>query len=249
MDAYLIKPRSQGLLACPPQQIGRYILLPGDPGRVPMIAGLLEDAVQVAENREFLTYTGKLLGEQVSVTSTGIGGPSTAIAIEELVSIGARVLIRVGTSGLMQSFMESTDLIVTWGAVRDEHTSQCYAPLAYPAVADLEVTLALSAAAESLGLRHFIGVSQSKDSFYAEHQPHRMPVKHQLQQNWFAWQKAGVLCSEMEAATLFVLARMLGVRAGGIMVAGPTSQSLQDLITTAVCAVKILILAEKERRQ
>ena len=239
------KPSSHGLLGCAPGTIGRYVLLPGDPGRVPMIAELFQDAHEVSRTREFCAYTGTLLGEQVSAISTGMGGPSTAITVEELAHLGAQVLIRVGTSGAMQRFMDATDLVVAWGAVRDEHTSQQFLPLTYPAVADPDVTLALSSAATELGFRHHVGVVQSKDAFYAEHQPERMPIKHHLQQNWFAWRKAGVLCSEMEAATLFIIAQVFSVKAGGIMVAGPSKQSLQNLLQTAVCAIGKMIDAEK----
>lgn len=236
---------SHGLLGCAPGTIGRYVLLPGDPDRVPLIAELFEEAREVSRTREFCAYTGTLQGEMVSAVSTGMGGPSTAITVQELAHLGAQVLIRVGTSGAMQKFMEATDLVVTWGAVRDEHTSQQFLPLSYPAVADLEVTLALATAAAELGYRHHIGISQSKDAFYAEHQPERMPVKHKLEQNWFAWRKAGVLCSEMEAAVLFITAPIFGIKAGGIMVAGPSKQSLQNLLKTAVRAIEILIEQEK----
>ncbi len=236
---------NHGLLGCSPGTIGRYVLLPGDPDRVPMIAELFADAKEVSRTREFCAYSGTLQGEMVSAVSTGMGGPSTAITVQELAHLGAKVLIRVGTSGAMQKFMEATDLVITWGAVRDEYTSQQYLPLSYPAVADLDVTLALSAAATELGFRHYIGITQSKDAFYGEHQPERMPVKHQLKQNWFAWRKAGVLCSEMEAAVLFITAPVFGVKAGGIMVAGPSKQSLQNLLKTAVRAIEILIEQEK----
>jgi uridine phosphorylase len=247
MNDFSIEPRSQNLLTCQPGDIGKYVLLPGDPGRVPKISEHLENANMVASNREFTTYTGTLLGEKVSVTSTGIGGPSAAIAIEELIHLGAKVLIRVGTSGLMQKYMEPGDLVVAWGAVRDEYTSQQYVPLSYPAVADLEVTLALVKAANSFGLRHWIGVSQSKDSFYGEHEPTRMPVKEKLLENWQAWIQANVLCSEMEASILYVVSRMMNVKSGGVMVAGSTLQDLENLIKTAIGAVEILIQQERER--
>ncbi|HET9224551.1 MAG TPA: nucleoside phosphorylase, partial [Roseiflexaceae bacterium] len=214
-------------------------------GRVPLIAAGLEDAGQVASEREFTTYTGTLLGERVSVTSTGIGCPSTAIAIEELAMIGADTFIRVGTSGIMQPYMRRGDLIVTWGAVRDEYTSQQYIPLAYPAVADLDVTLALRQAARRQGVRHHVGLTHSKDSFYGQHEPQRMPVGQQLQERWNAWVQGGVLCSEMEASTLFVVARALGKRAGGVMIAAGTADSLDALISVAVEAVRLLITRDR----
>jgi uridine phosphorylase len=226
---------------CQPGDVGRYVFLPGDPGRVPLIAQFLDNAQPVAQNREYTTYTGTLLGEKVSVTSTGIGCPSTAIAVEELAKIGADTFIRVGTSGIMQPFMQPGDLIITWGAVRDEYTSQQYMPLAFPAVADVDVTLALRTAARRRGLRHHVGLTHSKDSFYGQHQPQRMPVGPELQQRWAAWVQAGVLCSEMEASTLFVVASVLKLRAGGIMIGGGAHNPLENLIGVAVEGVKILI--------
>jgi uridine phosphorylase len=247
MAKYSLEPHSDNLLSCQPGDIGQYVLLPGDPGRVPKIAEYLDNAKLVSKNREFTTYTGTIINEKVSVTSTGIGGPSTAIAVEELIRLGAKVLIRVGTSGLMQKYMIPGDLVIAWGAVRDEYTSQKYVSLSYPAVADLEVTLGLVAAAEKLELRHWVGVVQSKDSFYGEHEPDRMPVKHQLQENWQTWIQSNVLCSEMEAAVLFVVSRMMNVQAGGVMVAGSTVQDLENLLRTAVSAVEILIQQKRER--
>ena len=221
--------------------VGRYVLLPGDPGRVPLIAAALDDAQLVASHREYTTYTGSLGGVKVSVTSTGIGCPSTAIAVEELAAIGADTFIRVGTSGMMQPFIQQGDLIITSGAVRDEFTSQQYLPLAYPAVADTQVVLALRAAARQRQVRYHVGLSQSKDSFFGQHEPQRMPVGAKLQDRWQAWIQAGVLCSEMEASTLFVLSRLLGRRAAGIMIAGGSKGGLNNLIETAVHAIRLLI--------
>ena len=234
-------------IRCRAGDVGRYVLLPGDPGRVPLIAAALDNAQQVANNREYNTYTGSLLGVKVSVTSTGIGCPSTAIAVEELAAIGADTFIRVGTSGMMQPFMQAGDVIITSGAVRDEYTSQQYIPLRYPAVADHQVVLALRAAARGLGVRYHVGLSQSKDSFFGQHEPQRMPVGRDLQDRWNAWVQAGVLCSEMEASTLFVVARLLGKRAGGIMLAGGTTSSLNNLIQTAVQAMRNLIEQDNAR--
>ena len=159
--------------------------------------------------------------------------------------IGADTFIRVGTSGIMQPYMRRGDLIVTWGAVRDEYTSQQYMPLAYPAVADLDVTLALREAARRQGVRHHVGLTHSKDSFYGQHEPQRMPVGQQLQERWNAWVQGGVLCSEMEASTLFVVARVLGKRAGGVMIAAGTADTLDALIAVAVEAVKLLIARDR----
>jgi uridine phosphorylase len=233
-------------IECAPGDVGRYVLLPGDPGRVPLIASYLQNSVKVAQHREYTTYTGELDGVKVSVTSTGIGGPSTAIAVEELSKIGAHTFIRVGTSGLMQPFMKSDDLVVVSGAVRDEGTTSHYMPMAFPAVADLDVVEALLEACKAKGLRYHVGLSHSKDSFYAEMTPERMPLADELQKQWKAWVMGGVLCSEMEAATLFVVASVLHKRAGGIMIAlnqDPTS--LNDLCETAVDGIRRLIALDK----
>ena len=149
-------------IECRPGEVGRYVLLPGDPGRVSIIAELLDEPTKISHNREYVTYTGKLFGEKVSVTSTGMGCPSTAIAIEELKMAGADTFIRVGTSGTMQKFIEPGDLIIAWGAIRDEYTSQQYIPLEFPAVADLDVTLALRQAAINNKVRHHFGLTQTK---------------------------------------------------------------------------------------
>jgi uridine phosphorylase len=238
--------------------IGRYVLLPGDPGRCPFIAEYFDHAEKMAANREYTTYTGYLLGERVSVMSTGIGCPSTAIGLEELVDIGADTFIRVGTTGGMQQNVQVGDLVITSAAVRDEGTTTQYMPLAFPAVADLDVTLALRQAAEKLGVHYHVGITQSKDSFYGQRQPERMPVADQLQSRWKAWIAGGVLCSEMEAAAIFVISSVLKKRAGGIMLVvanqmlpplPPEEQTrrsdLDPLIRTAIEAVKILI--EKDR--
>ena len=234
-------------IGCRRGEVGRYVLLPGDPGRVPMIAGLLEDAKEVAHNREYLTYTGKLSGEKVSVTSTGMGCPSAAIAVEELAMAGADTFIRVGTSGPMQDFIEPADLLIAWGAIRDEFTSQQYIPLEYPAVAHLDVTLALRQAARNRGLPHHVGITQSKDSYYGQHEPDRMPVAGQLQERWLAWVKGGALSSEMEASTIFVVSSILRCRAGGIMLAGGTHNDLSSLLETSVSAIEILIAQDGPR--
>jgi uridine phosphorylase len=221
--------------------VGRYVLLPGDPGRVPVIASYLHEARLVTQHREYTTYTGSLAGVPVSVTSTGIGGPSSAIALEELAAVGADTFIRVGSSGAVQDFVAEGDLIVATGAVRDEGTSRQYMPLAFPAIADLDVTLALRDAARRLEVRHHVGVIHSKDSFYGEVSPERMPIASRLRDNWLAWRGGGVLCSEMESAAIFVVASVLRVRAGGLMVAIKDYVPLDDLLKVAVEAVRILI--------
>ena len=163
-----------------PDLVGRYVILPGDPGRCEKIARHFEGAEKVAENREFVTYTGYLEGEKVSVTSTGIGGPSAAIAMEELIHCGADTFIRVGTSGGMQPEVCGGDLVIATGAIRMEGTSREYAPMEYPAVAHYDVVEALKHAADRLGAKSHVGVVQCKDNFYGQHSPDTMPVAYEL---------------------------------------------------------------------
>ena len=199
---------------CAPGDVGRYCILPGDPGRVPAIAALFDDAHQVAYNREYNVYTGTLLGEKVSVCSTGIGGPSAAIAMEELTKIGADTFIRVGTCGGIDLNVQPGDVVVATGAIRFEHTSLEYAPMEFPAVSDFGIAAALKSAGEELGYRIHTGVVQCKDSFYGQHSPERSPVYYELLQKWESWRRLGVKASEMESAALFVVAAALGVRCG-----------------------------------
>ena len=199
---------------CVEGDVGRYVLLPGDPGRCEKIAALFDDAHFVAQNREYVIYTGTLLGEKVSVCSTGIGGPSASIAMEELHSIGADTFIRVGTCGGIDVGVRSGDVVVATGAIRFEHTSREYAPIEYPAVADFEVTTALVQAAKALGKRTEVGIVQCKDAFYGQHSPERMPVSYELLEKWEAWKRLHVKASEMESAALFVVANALQCRCG-----------------------------------
>ena len=242
---------------CAPGDVGRYCILPGDPGRCKAIAALFDDAVHVSTNREYVTYTGTLLGEKVSVVSTGIGGPSAAIAMEELTAIGADTFVRVGTCGGINLDVRSGDVVVATGAVRMEGTSREYAPIEFPAVPDYRVLQALTQAAENLGQHWHAGVVQCKDSFYGQHSPSRMPVSYELEQKWQAWKRLGVLASEMESAALFTVAAALGVRCGSVFhvvwnqereLAGLDQQESHDTsaaIRTGVEALKLLIAQDK----
>jgi uridine phosphorylase len=194
--------------------VGRYVILPGDPKRCAKIARYFDDPQLVADNREYVTYTGYLDGERVSVTSTGIGGPSASIAMEELYQCGADTFIRMGTCGGIKLDVTGGDVVVATGAVRAEGTSREYAPIEFPAVAHIDVIQALSLAAVQLGKRYHVGVVQCKDSFYGQHSPETKPVSYELEQKWEAWKRLGVLASEMESAALFVVASYLGVRCG-----------------------------------
>lgn len=233
--------------------IGRYVILPGDPKRVPKIAKYLDDARLVADNREYMTYTGYLDGVKVSVTSTGIGGPSASIALEELANAGADTFLRVGTCGGMQLDVKSGDLIIANGAIRMEGTTKEYAPIEYPAVADIEVTHALIKAAKNMEVSYHVGVVQSKDSFYGQHSPEVKPVSYELMNKWEAWKRMGCLGSEMEGAALFIVGAYRRVRVGGCMLvmanqereaAGLDNPVVHDMdmpIRVAVSAIRNLI--------
>ena len=237
--------------------VGRYCILPGDPGRCEKIAALFDEPKFIAQNREFVTYTGKLDGVPVSVCSTGIGAPSAAIAVEELFECGVDTFIRIGTCGGINMKVCPGDLVIATGAVRQDGTTHQYVPAEFPAVADLDVTLALRQAAQKLEKNYHTGIVQAKDSFYGQHNPGRMPAAAELLDKWDAWKKAGVLASEMESGALFVISSILGARAGAVFhtiwnqeraAAGIVEEQKHntiDAITAAVEAIRILIKNDK----
>ena len=243
---------------CVPGDVGRYCILPGDPGRVPAIAALFDDAKQVAYNREFNVWTGTLLGEKVTACSTGIGGPSAAIAMEELRKCGADTFIRTGTCGGIDLDVQSGDIVVATGAIRFEHTSLEYAPIEFPAVADFQITNCLAQATKALGLPLHTGVVQCKDSFYGQHSPDASPVSYELKAKWESWRRLGVKASEMESAALFVVAAALGCRCGSCFhvvwnqereAAGLDQKMSEDTtasVKVAVEALKLLIQEDRE---
>lgn len=212
--------------------VGRYVLLPGDPGRCEKIAQYFNAPHFVAQNREYVTWTGTLLGEKVSVVSTGIGCPSAAIAVEELVDVGADTFIRVGSSGSMQPNVHTGDIAIVTASIRDEGTTSHYLPLDFPAVADVDVVCALREGAKKLGLNYHLGVSQSKDSFYGEVERKRMPMANHLKERWDAWVAGGAVCSEMESAALFVLSSIYRKRAGGAMLVINESELAETALET-----------------
>ena len=197
-----------------PGEVGRYVILPGDPKRCAKIAQYFDEPVKIADSREYVTYTGTLCGEKVSVTSTGIGGPSASIAMEELVQAGADTFIRIGTCGGMDLDVKGGDVVIATGAIRMEGTSREYAPIEFPAVADFNVVNALVASAKDLGASFHTGVVECKDSFYGQHSPETKPVSYELLNKWDAWLKLGTKASEMESAALFIVANALKVRCG-----------------------------------
>ena len=238
--------------------VGKYVILPGDPKRCKKIAEYFDDAKLVADNREYTTYTGYLCGEKVSVTSTGIGGPSAAIALEELVNVGADTFIRVGTCGGIDIDVKGGDVVIATGAIRMEGTSKEYAPVEYPAVANLDIVNSLVSAASALGYEKHVGVVQCKDSFYGQHNPDRMPVSYELTEKWEAWKRMGCLASEMESAALFIVASFLRVKVGSVFLVvanqerekqnleNPVVHDIDKAIKTAIEAIKILISSDKK---
>ena len=245
-------------IACAQGDIGRYCILPGDPGRVPAIAALFDDAKQIAYNREFNVWTGTLLGEKVTACSTGIGGPSASIAMEELHKCGADTFIRTGTCGGIDLNVQSGDVVVATGAIRYEHTSREYAPIEFPAVADFQVTNALVEATKKLGFPLHTGIVQCKDSFYGQHDPAASPVYYELQQKWESWKRLGVKASEMESAALFGVAAARGCRCGSCFhvvwnqereAAGLDQKMSEDTsssVKVSVEALKLLIEADRK---
>lgn len=236
--------------------VGKYVIMPGDPKRCEKIARYLDQAELIADSREYVTYTGYLDGIKVSVTSTGIGGPSAAIALEELVMAGADTFIRIGTCGGMQTEVKSGDIVIASGAIRMEGTSREYAPIEFPAVPDIGIVNALTDAAKKLGQTYHVGVMQCKDSFYGQHSPQTKPVSYELMNKWEAWKRLGCLASEMESAALFVAASSLHVRVGSCFLVmanqerekagldNPVVHDTDAAIRIAVEAVRSLIHAE-----
>ena len=235
----------------------KYAILPGDPGRVEQIARHLENPQFLAQNREYTSWIGTLGGEKVLVMSTGMGGPSAAIGVEELYRTGVDTFIRIGTCGGMAEAVKGGDLVIATGAIRAEGTTKEYVPFEFPAVSHLAVTNALVQAAKRLGCAYHAGIVHTKDSFYGQHDPGRMPMGDMLAQKWKAWIKAGCLASEMECASLYIVAQVLGVRAGCVLhviwnqerekmgLDNPKSQDMTPAISVAVEAVRELIETDK----
>ena len=246
-------------IKCREGELGEYCFLPGDPGRCEKIAKYFDDPEFLTSNREYNIWRGTLCGKRVSVCSTGIGGPSTAIAVEELAACGVKNFIRIGTCGGLNLKVRSGDVVIATGAVRQDGTSHEYAPPEFPAVADFDTVFSLVSAARALGYSYHTGVVQSKDSFYGQHSPARMPISSALLEKWEAWKRLGVLASEMEASTLFTVCAALGLQAGAVfhviwnqeraaagMADGDAEQHDTDrAVRTAIEAVKLLIAGEK----
>lgn len=238
--------------------VGKYVILPGDPKRCQKIAQYFDDPQLIADNREYVTYTGYLDGIKVSVTSTGIGGPSTAIAIEELVKSGADTFIRVGTCGGMEIDVKSGDIVIASGAIRQEGTSKEYAPIEFPAVGNYTIINALVDSDKKMkDINYHVGVVQSKDSFYGQHDPSSKPVSYELENKWEAWLRLGTLASEMETAALYTVSSYLKVRSATVLLVvanqerekkgldNPVVRDTDKAIKVAIEAIKLLIKQDK----
>ncbi len=233
----------------------KYAILPGDPGRVDKIAQYLDSPHLLAHNREFRSFVGKIEGENVIITSTGIGGPSAAIALEELSLIGVKRAVRIGTCGGISEKVSGGDIVIPTAAIRMEGTSKEYAPAEYPACADFDMVCALVRAAVDNKMKYHTGVIQSKDSFYGQHNPKSMPVSYELINKWEAWKKLDVLASEMETAALFTVAAVRKIKIGCVLhvmwnqgKAVPHtdgSDRTDCAIRTAVDALKLMIYSDR----
>ena len=230
-----------------PGEIPPRVLLPGDPDRAKTIAmKFFDNPVEIAKKREYWSFKGTYKNIPIAVCSTGIGCPSAAIALEELVKVGCKTFIRVGTSGAIDNSIKTGELVIFTGAVREEGTSRSYVPIEFPAVANLEVVNALSNAASQRGVKYRVGIGHTKDSFYSEH-PDYLTDPESARQRWDAYRKAGVLATEMEAASLFVVGHLRGVKVGAacVVIGEPIEKEqkivgkppLDDLIAVALEAL------------
>jgi len=242
-----------------PSDVGRYVIMPGDPKRCAKIAQYFDDFKMVGDSREFVTYTGYLDGVKVSVTSTGIGGPSASIALEELVACGADTFIRIGTCGGIELDVCGGDIVIASGAIRFEGTTKEYCPIEFPAIANHEVLSSLVLAAKQLDTKYHVGICQCKDAFYGQHKPEELPNHVELLTKWDAWKRMHTLASEMESAALFIVGQYLQVRVGScfLVVANQEREKLgmpnkqahdTDLaIRVAVEAIRNLIKEDQKK--
>jgi len=230
-----------------PGEAAPTVLVPGDPGRVKLFAEQMDEAWKVAEKREYITYTGKKDGVLISCTSCGLGPSPTAIGVEELIRVGAKNIIRVGTCGALQPFMKAGDIIIATGAVRGERCTEEFISIDYPAIADYRIVRASIDACERLGLTYHLGLVRTHDAFYLESPWAHGDYKTRLQK----WIDLGVLAVENECATMLVIASMQGGRAGTILLSsdpifgeGENDPDLEahkrDLVRVGIETAKIL---------
>jgi len=239
-----------------PDDIAPTVLLPGDPDRVALISAGWDSLKEVGRNREFVTHTGRLRGERISAISTGIGNPAMATVVESLARLGARTLLRVGTSGGIQPGIELGDLIIASGAVRLDGASQAYVRPEYPATAHPEAVMALVEACEEQGHRYHVGITASTDSWYlGQGRPGWHDYAPSVSRSLLPdLQSAGVLNFEMESSALLTLAGLYKLRAGAIfaVVANRLNDTFQLTgVEQAVAAANraALLLAEMDREK
>ena len=229
------------------EDVGSYVFLCGDPSRVAAIASHFDEPREVSTARGYVIHCGRLAGKRVSVVGSGIGGPSTAIAVEELIALGARTFLRVGTCGSLQKTVAVGDTVISTAAVREEGTTRQYIPLEYPAAASWDVVQALVRSCQSANAPFHIGITHCKDAFYSE-LPEYTADPEGTERRWAAWTRGNVLCTEMEASTIFVIAAMRGCRAGAILhVVGSTIDG--TLITKAAPIDRVLGMAVASMKQ
>lgn len=238
--------------------VGRYVFLPGSPERTEKIAAYFDDPKEIAYNREYRTFVGTLDGTPVAVTSTGIGGPSTAIAVEELRQCGADTMMRVGTCASVSSKVCLGDVVIPNGAVKMEGVSSHYLPVEFPAVSDFEMVKAIEQAARNLDYPYNVGVTITKASFYTQTEPETKPAGPELMYKWSAYEKGGAVSTSMECAPLFTIGACLGIRTACVMASATNCRTYSDngrktdidiedrAIRTAIEAMRIIIANDKE---
>ncbi len=232
-------------------EVGKYVLYPGDPARTAVIAKFLDGAREVAFNREYRTFTGSVAGEPVSTVSSGMGGPSVAIGMEELRELGVHTILRVGTCGAMQPGIRMGDLIIATGAVRTEGTGDAYVPKQFPAIANHDMVSALVESAREAEAPHHLGIVRAVDALYSDLVPETMPMAAELKEEIAMWSRAGVLANEMESSTLFVVAAVRRLRAASVLLCvdemgadeiQPVDPSyMERMLKVAVSAIRRLI--------
>ncbi|NLX61092.1 MAG: nucleoside phosphorylase [Tissierellia bacterium] len=190
-----------------PGDVSKYVILAGDPARILRLAEFLDSYEELAYNREYRSIRGTYKGVEVTAISTGIGAPSAAIAVEELIACGGKYFIRIGSGGAVQPYIRLGDLVISTGAVREDGTSKMYVGENYPAVADIELTSTIIETCKELGFPYYSGLTRSHDSFYIDHEEELMAY----------WNKKNVLSSDMETGVIFTLAQLRGVKAASIL--------------------------------
>ncbi len=240
--------------------VGRYVFLPGSPERAEKIAAYFDNPKEIAYHREFRTFTGELEGVKVAVTSTGIGGPSAAIAIEELYQCGADTMMRIGSCASTSEKVRVGDIVIPNGAIRMEGVSDHYLPTEFPAVPDFNMLKELERAAMRLEMPYNVGVTITKASFYSQTRPETKPVKDEIIHKWNAYEAGGATSTSMECSTLFLVAATLGIRSASVLVSAtnyknyaekdkPPLTDLEDrVIVVGIEAMKSIIREDLQKR-